>query len=268
MVHYSHWGSGEHIIIALHGFGESGESFSTIAEKMPAQFQLLAPDLPFHGATSWKDNGDFTPEMLAVIVQKTIQHAGISSSQISLLGYSMGGRIALGLFEFAPAVFNSLLLVSPDGLHAHFVYRFCTRNNPGRTFFQWIMNKPGTLNNVANGVRKLGWIGERQFKFIKIYLQNGELRNLVVNVWTRFSQFRPDRNKVKACIVKYQTPLTILLGRHDPMVALSKSQPWTSGSESLVEIELLDGGHQLLQDRWSAAIWGALSKGIKSKSIE
>ena len=235
---------------------------------MPANFQLFAPDLPFHGRTKWNEPGDFTPEMLSVIIQKMVQETGTISSHTSLLGYSMGGRIALGLFESSPDLFKTVLLISPDGLHTHFVYRFCTANNSGRAFFKWMMKNPRPLNGLANGIKKLGLIGERQFKFVKIYLQNGELRKLVVDVWTRFSKFQPDRNKVRTCIVNYQTPLTILLGRHDPMVAVSKTEAWTKELESLVDVEVLDGGHQLLQDRWSNAIWSALAKGLKSKSTE
>ena len=64
----------------------------------------------------------------------------------------MGGRIALGLFESSPDLFKTVLLISPDGLHTHFVYRFCTANNSWLCVFKWMMNlRP--LNGLANGIK-------------------------------------------------------------------------------------------------------------------
>ncbi len=86
-----------HILVCLHGWGGSKESFTELRAALSgADMQVLTPDLPGFGAepepkTPWSvdDYADWTQ---AWILKNVPAHASIS-----LLGHSHGGRIVLKL---------------------------------------------------------------------------------------------------------------------------------------------------------------------------
>src|ERR1700744_3326350 len=131
--HYSCWGTGSRILFAFHGYGESSESFAFLAEALGRDFTIVAMDLPFHGETEWKeaelffDPGDL-PALLEAIAE------GLPGRQQGwwLMGYSMGGRIALQLLELAAPRIERLVLLAPDGLVVNPWYWLAPRNHGGK----------------------------------------------------------------------------------------------------------------------------------------
>ena len=90
-------------ILALHGFTLGGAMFRELNQLVDAP--IVAPDLPGHGGrdgtgTDWDEAVDSVVESA-----RTFQPA-------TILGYSMGGRIALAAALRQPALFPRLVLVS------------------------------------------------------------------------------------------------------------------------------------------------------------
>ena len=78
-------------IVALHGFTGESADFGLIRACLPAERTLHAPDLPGHGAL--RHRRDFRDYSLEAHLELITQAA--TSPQITLLGYSLGGRLAL-----------------------------------------------------------------------------------------------------------------------------------------------------------------------------
>ena len=70
----------------------------------PAGPPALAPDLPGHGASPAPQD-DFAAEIRRLL-------AALPASVVRLVGYSLGGRIALSLLAAAPARFSAATIVS------------------------------------------------------------------------------------------------------------------------------------------------------------
>jgi pimeloyl-ACP methyl ester carboxylesterase len=67
-VHYTCWGTGPRVLFAFHGYGESGASFDFLAGALGGAFTVVAIDLPFHGATVWREGLFLAPaDLLAVM---------------------------------------------------------------------------------------------------------------------------------------------------------------------------------------------------------
>ena len=79
-------------IVALHGFTGSGWDFSALRAHLLPQQTLIAPDFPGHGTL--RDLTANTDYSLANHLSLIDEAAGTSGT-ITLLGYSMGGRLAL-----------------------------------------------------------------------------------------------------------------------------------------------------------------------------
>ncbi|WP_050181066.1 2-succinyl-6-hydroxy-2,4-cyclohexadiene-1-carboxylate synthase [Domibacillus robiginosus] len=97
-------GEGEPVLL-LHGFTGSSFTWKGLDEHLP--FQLVTPDLAGHGQTS-RLAADLETE--AGFLKKMMSDAGFSS--FHLVGYSMGGRLALALALLYPEAVRSLVLES------------------------------------------------------------------------------------------------------------------------------------------------------------
>jgi 2-succinyl-6-hydroxy-2,4-cyclohexadiene-1-carboxylate synthase len=76
-------------IVLLHGFTQTGHSWDRVVAALRERYRALAPDLRGHGAA-----GDRRPVGFAEIERDVLAQA---PDRFTLLGYSMGGRIALDL---------------------------------------------------------------------------------------------------------------------------------------------------------------------------
>ncbi len=104
---YAAAGSGPPLVL-LHGWAMSATVFNEAMLELSNEFRVLAPDLPGHGGSTAA--GDYSLDALADDLQCWM--AGLELSDIRLLGWSMGGQIALRLAARAPQRLSRLLLVA------------------------------------------------------------------------------------------------------------------------------------------------------------
>ncbi|MCF7988379.1 MAG: alpha/beta fold hydrolase [Methylovulum sp.] len=93
-------------LIILHGFFASSRNWRQIAEKLAENYRVLVPDLRNHGASPQHSVMDY-PSMTADLVQFIDQQ---QLSQVSLLGHSMGGKLAMWFAFQHPAQLNKLIV--------------------------------------------------------------------------------------------------------------------------------------------------------------
>lgn len=74
-------------LVLLHGFTNTGASWDQVVAALPERYRPLAPDIRGHGAASGA-----RPVSLTAVVDDVVALAG---GPMELVGYSMGGRIAL-----------------------------------------------------------------------------------------------------------------------------------------------------------------------------
>lgn len=107
--HYAEWGDADgQPLLLLHGFTGSSQSWSSFAKLLGSQYRIIAPDLPGHGKTSLPAQRLSLWEFAAALGEYI---ARFSESPVSILGYSMGGRIALHLALKHSSLINKLILL-------------------------------------------------------------------------------------------------------------------------------------------------------------
>jgi 2-succinyl-6-hydroxy-2,4-cyclohexadiene-1-carboxylate synthase len=98
-------------IIFFHGFLGSGLDWKEIIEKLSQNFYCLALDLPGHGKTRVHGPiSDYSMESFAVSITKFVKNKELHNA--ILLGYSMGGRIALFLSAMVKNLWSAAILES------------------------------------------------------------------------------------------------------------------------------------------------------------
>lgn len=97
-------------VLVLHGFTGCVESMEGVIRSLAVDRPVLALDLVGHGLTdSPDDGGRYSMEACVDQVVAALECLGVSEAHV--LGYSMGGRVALSLAVAHPATVASLVLV-------------------------------------------------------------------------------------------------------------------------------------------------------------
>lgn len=101
---------GKPIILFLHGFMGNLHEFDQVIELLFNDFSHLTIDLPGHGETQVLDDECYTMASTATAIIQLLDELKID--QCYLIGYSMGGRLALYLTLHFPHRFIKVILES------------------------------------------------------------------------------------------------------------------------------------------------------------
>jgi 2-succinyl-6-hydroxy-2,4-cyclohexadiene-1-carboxylate synthase len=90
-------------VILLHGFTQTAQSWQGVIGALPERYCALAPDIRGHGSAA-----DLEPVTLEAVIDDVLAEA---PERFALVGYSMGGRIALHVALVDPVRVERLVLV-------------------------------------------------------------------------------------------------------------------------------------------------------------
>jgi len=111
------WGNGSPRVVFFHGGGQNAHTWDTVIVGLgqPA----LAVDLPGHGHSAWRDDGDYSPQNNAAAIAPVVQELAPNADLV--VGMSLGGLTAIALGAVAPHLVRELVLVdvTPSALRRH-----------------------------------------------------------------------------------------------------------------------------------------------------
>jgi pimeloyl-ACP methyl ester carboxylesterase len=101
------WGSGDPELVLLHGGGLNAHTWDgvVLALRRPA----VAIDLPGHGHSSWRADGRYDPEVIALAVGEAI--AALAPRARAVAGQSLGGLTTIALGGLRPDLVRRQILV-------------------------------------------------------------------------------------------------------------------------------------------------------------
>ncbi|HMH34519.1 MAG TPA: alpha/beta hydrolase [Puia sp.] len=248
-IHYQKAGRGARVLFCFHGYGESVESFAFLQDSLETLFTILAIDMPFHGQTEWKEGLQFEPATLVGIMEQICLEQSVPPAKIQVLGYSMGGRIALSLLELIPEKMERLLLIAPDGLDNSRWYNVATQYNVGNKLFKYTMQHPGWflgLMRIAHGFRL---VNQSIHKFAISHISDRQVRTDLYRRWTTMRHFHPAVKTIRSQIASRKIPVELLYGRYDRMIRHETGAAFIKGIEPTCQLTILPSGHQLLQPK-------------------
>lgn len=253
-IHIHQYGNGPRVIIAFHGFGEKGTAFAPFESLLPPEMTLYAPDLPLHGATEWTDHY-FYPKDIQLLVQQLLNRCNVTT--FCLLGYSMGGKIALSLIPTFIKQIHRLVLAAPDGLKPNFWYSFVTRNLVGRMLFRYVTYHPAVFQFLLNRGIQFSLMNESTHKFVIRHMREKNVRKQVFDVWNCIKKIKPDIPEINRLIRHYQLPVNMYFGRYDRIFPPELGGPYKN--IPTVQVKITEGGHQLINNEVAKDIIAFLS---------
>jgi pimeloyl-ACP methyl ester carboxylesterase len=111
------WGTAPPRVVFLHGGAQNAHTWDTVVLGLgqPA----LAVDLPGHGRSAWRDDGDYSPQRNAAALAPVLRELAPAAELV--VGMSLGGLTAIRLAATASELVRRLVLVdvTPSALQRH-----------------------------------------------------------------------------------------------------------------------------------------------------
>ena len=198
--------------------------------------------MPHHGKSEWSKDVILTRTALNELARELMVQHG--TEKVSLMGYSMGGRVCCTLIEDMPECIDKVLLMATDGLSVNKHYYFFTQTYLGKRMFSNMLEGPERYFNFVKWMKKRGWVNESQYKFVKYYVGDEAGRVQLGKIWPAMSGLMPDREKVRAAIRKYHIQVTLFMGKYDKVMPPVLAENFKSGLDS-VQLHILEKGHRV-----------------------
>lgn len=248
-IHYAYGQSGAVLCICFHGYGESLGSFQFLEQHLPPQYQLVAVDLPFHGATEWHEHTPLREEDLVAIVNQLRLALHCPPGPMVLMGFSMGGRLCLSLLQAMPQHVSRVVLLAPDGLVVNTWYKIATQTHTGNRLFKFTMRHPAWFRGLLRTARMLGIVNKSIYKFTRYYIKDREACRQLYERWTCLSALIPDMSQITDNMKQYDIPLHIVYGEHDRIITRRQAGNAEKQAPHHCMVHVIPGGHQLLQEK-------------------
>jgi pimeloyl-ACP methyl ester carboxylesterase len=101
------WGTDPVRVVFLHGGGQNAHTWDTVI--LGLGVPALAIDLPGHGRSAWREDGDYGPKLNAVAVEPMIRELAPDADLV--VGMSLGGLTAMRLAVTTPELVRNLVMV-------------------------------------------------------------------------------------------------------------------------------------------------------------
>jgi len=230
-------GSGPDLVL-LHGWGLNVRVWDGLVGELRDRYRMIAVDLPGHGQSAWSA-GRGTPAEQAWLLHSTLSSV---SNRYSLLGWSLGGQIALDLAAAMPGQIDRLVLVaatprfaqSPDwpyGMHPAVITKLATqlRQDYRRTVSDFLELQ------VRGSIEGSGVLDQlRHALFVHGEAQPGALEAGLNTLAT--SDLRPTLSHVKA-------PTLVIAGRNDRITAPAASRALAQALPDARYVEMRRAAH-------------------------
>jgi pimeloyl-ACP methyl ester carboxylesterase len=132
----------------LHGFGASLETWDAWAQALQSDHRVVRLDLPGSGLSLPDPAGDYTDARSLALLLAVMDQLGLARA--SVVGHSIGGRIAWTFAALHPERVDKLVLVSPDGFASPgFAYGVPTKVPASFKLMRFVMPRPLVRMSLA-----------------------------------------------------------------------------------------------------------------------
>ena len=236
-------GKGPNLLIALHGFSKSSAVFQKLEQKIGKTYTILAIDLPFHGKTLWEEN-HYTQKDLSLFIEELLLQYG--ASQFSLMGHSLGGRIALTLAPAFSGRLAHLCLLAPDGLSTRRMTVPEILPLSVRKIIAKRLHQPAPLLKLAKVLHQIHLLDGFTIKYLNYHLDDPKRRDRLLKTWVSLVDFKVGKQQLLTLSkMNPQLRMVLVLGKKDPLIRVKSLQKKLRGNPNL-EIKVLDQGHHLI----------------------
>lgn len=253
------WGEPEgEVIFLIHGLADTGMSFQFVADAMPDDWCLIAPDLRGFGDSQWNPQGYWFPDYLADL-DVLIEHF-CPTKPARLVGHSMGGNIVTLYAGIFPERISHVASLDQFGLPDS-----DPKDAPTR-YAEWIRQwrtpqKNALYDDIAYMVHRLKslapYLPDDRARFLAEYwvnkTKNGKFISKIDPGHKRINPILYHRQETKACWRSITAKSLLVLGDESSLVKhyaeSGLGEDFKTCFEGLEEAVIKQCGHMLHLDQ-------------------
>lgn len=248
---YQKRGNGGQCLLLFHGVGDDHSAFDALSQELAHQYTFYSFDLFFHGVSSRSDNtAPLSKNEWKDLIEAFLRQESIN--RFSVLGFSMGARLAMATAEaFAPQI-NNLFLVAPDGIVTSPWYWLAVRF-PFRKVFESFVRRPSNFERLLEVAHKFRLIDAGTMKFARLQMRSSEHRQRVYNTWMCFRDLSFDTDHLFKTLARHDAQTFVLLGSKDKMIDASSIQRKLRHTSDC-DVRLVDATHYGIMQKLPAML--------------
>lgn len=224
-------------VILLHGFGASLHTWEPWAQALSADHRVIRFDLPGSGLSPPDPTGQYTDDrsmqlLLALMDQLQLQRA-------SLVGHSIGGRLAWRLAAEHPARVDRLVLLAPDGFASNgFEYGKTPEVPASFKLMRQVLPRPVLhLSLVGAYADPAALTAEMERRYFDLIRAPGSRDALLARMaQTRLVDPVPLLRRIQA-------PTLLVWGEQDRAIPISNAADYMAAVPTIQLLSLPDMGH-------------------------
>src|SRR5882757_5867098 len=230
-------GSGPDLVL-LHGWGLNIRVWDGLVQELGDRFRMIAVDLPGHGRSAWGAGGG-TPAEQAWLIHTTLASV---SNRYSLLGWSLGGQIALDLAAAMPGQIDKLVLVAATPRFAESA--------------DWPYGmKPAVITNLATQLRQNYRQTVRDFLELQVRgsIEGGSVLEQLRHALFIHGEARPEAleaglntlatSDLRLTLPHVKVPTLVIAGQHDRITAPAASRVLAQALPDARYVEMRRAAH-------------------------
>lgn len=256
-MHYARWGQGRHLLIAFHGFGRTHGDFLRFTRPMLGVFTVVGVDIFFHGESGIEerspDGEPLDEEEWASFFEAFMSHLG-ATQRVYLMGYSLGGRLALKTAELLPHRIAGLYLFAPDGLVLNRWYALLSHNALGRTLFRFVIRHNFWLHALRRFFLATGIVSRRTAEFSMAQMRTPAMQWQVYHSWSFLRKLEPRFAVFAERLSPNGIHIDLFFGLYDKIIPRRNARRLERAYPQ-VQVHILRGGHTLLTAALGEWVW-------------
>jgi pimeloyl-ACP methyl ester carboxylesterase len=243
-ISYSKAGQGSKTIICFHGFAQDKSAFENLFTAFSPSHTVYAIDLFFHGSSKLNKQ---KPIRTKDWKEAFITFCKVESIQTySLLGFSLGGRLAINSFMAQPAQCIALHLLASDGIKRSPWYEVATFPIIGTGVFRFLSQSDTLIPALMNLIEKTGLVDKKVLKFGRLMTETHNQRMQLFNAWTHFKPLWISNQKLVKTLNASTTLLNCYTGKYDTIMPPNQYKKFLHQIGNKKDIVLETGHNQLI----------------------
>lgn len=251
ILHYIEFGEGKEVLFAFPGFGHQPDDFYLLEDTFGKKYRIFAFSHFHHGKSEYPEKRiqahQIKPHELNEIFQAFASEKKIN--KYALLGYSLGGKIALSILQYLPEKVSALYLFAPDGIKKNIWYNLVSSTFFGRLIYKGIIYVPLPFHLLIRTLHKTKLLSTRLYKFVYNQTDTFEKRMQVFKVWLTYKRIYPNIELVQQAIAKHKILTHIFFGRYDKVIPPEIGKNFISKIKQNAHMHIIYVGHNLICEK-------------------
>lgn len=250
---YKVFGSGDKYILAFHGLGREADDYKIFEKNLGEKYTIISVNLYHHGNSEYPEERMFkdqiTKKELQLHIEKLLEEFNIES--FTLMGYSLGGRVALTCVQLFSKRINRIILIAPDGLKINYYNEWVTKTKSGKNFVKGVVKHPDKFFDLIDKLNRYKLIRNSYKRNIKFHFETHEKRILMRNVISTFRNITPNLSKVTRYINSNKIDVVMIFGKHDFIIPISLGKKFLKDIKTNKKLHVIDASHNILTENAS-----------------